>query len=43
MNIGITLLNKVVEIARLEHKKIIPLCSFALAMLKKREEYKDVL
>jgi predicted GNAT family acetyltransferase len=42
MNIGNKLLQKVIELARTEHKKIIPLCSYALAMFKKKEEYQDV-
>ncbi|HMZ46486.1 MAG TPA: GNAT family N-acetyltransferase [Chitinophagaceae bacterium] len=42
MNIGNKLLQKVADLARSEHRKIVPLCSFALAMFNKKEEYKDV-
>ena len=37
------LLEKVVEKARKEHLKIIPVCSYAVAKMKRREKYEDVL
>ncbi len=41
--IALQLVNKVAEYARLEHKKIIPLCSYAKKVMTQNEEYKDVL
>lgn len=40
---GKILLKAVVEWARQENKKIIPLCPFAKAQMEKEEEYHDVL
>jgi len=37
------LLETVVDFAREENKKIIPVCSFAKAEMNKNEDYKDVL
>ena len=37
------LVKKIVEYARQENKKIIPLCPFAKGMMTKSNEYKDVL
>jgi len=42
-NIGFQLVEAVVKQARAESKKIVPVCSFAKAILEKREEFKDVL
>ena len=43
-NVGNLLLNRAVEYARENHLKIFPLCPFANAVFKKRqEEFKDVL
>jgi uncharacterized protein len=41
--VGNQLVNKVVEFARQENKKIIPLCPFAKRVMTKTDEYKDVL
>jgi predicted GNAT family acetyltransferase len=41
--IALKLVNKAVEYARAEHKKIIPACSYAKNVLTGREEYSDVL
>ena len=41
--IGQKLVMKVVELAREENKKIIPVCPFAKKVLTGSEEYKDVL
>lgn len=41
--IGVKLVNKVVELARQENKKIIPICPYAHKILTKSDEYKDVL
>lgn len=41
--IGKKLLEKLVEYTREKHIKVIPLCSFANAMLKKTPEWQDVL
>lgn len=41
--IGKKLVAKVVEEARRENVKILPLCPFAAAEFKKHEEYSDVL
>ena len=40
---GQKLVKKVVEYARQENKKIIPLCPFAKGIMTKSNEYKDVL
>lgn len=37
------LLSKVVELARQENKKIIPVCSYAVKVLTSSDNYKDVL
>ena len=37
------LLEKVVEKARNENLKIIPICSYAVAKMRRREKYEDVL
>lgn len=37
------LLEKVVEKARNEDLKIIPVCSYAVAKMKRKEKYEDVL
>lgn len=43
-NIGRKLLHKLVEFAREENKRIIPLCPFAKKeMMQNKEEYKDIL
>lgn len=42
-NVGRQLLQKVVDWARTENKKIVPLCPFAKAEMMKNNEYKDVL
>ncbi|WP_378953049.1 GNAT family N-acetyltransferase [Pelosinus sp. sgz500959] len=42
-NVGRQLLQKVVDWARTENKKIVPLCPFAKAEMMKNSEYKDVL
>ena len=41
--VGNKLVNKVVELAREENKKIIPVCPFAKKVLTASEEYADVL
>lgn len=41
--IAAKLVNSVVDLARQENKKIIPVCSYALKMLTSSDEYKDVL
>lgn len=41
--IGLQLVNKVVEYARMENKKIIPLCPYAKRVMTESDEYKDVL
>lgn len=41
--IGHQLVEKVVEFARQENKKIIPVCSFAKKIMTQNEEYADVL
>ena len=40
--VGVQLLNNAVDYARKENLKIVPECSFVLAMFNKKEEYKDV-
>lgn len=40
---GKQLVTSVVEYARTNHLKIIPLCSFAKAVLEKGDEFQDVL
>lgn len=42
-NIGYQLVNHLVEYARTNHLKIIPLCPFTNAVFKKKPEYADVL
>jgi predicted GNAT family acetyltransferase len=42
-NIGFQLVEAVVEQARAEGKKVVPVCSFAKAIIEKTEEFKDVL
>ena len=41
--VGKQLVQKVVEYARQENKKIIPLCPFAKGIMTKSNEYSDVL
>lgn len=41
--VGNKLVNRVVELAREENKKIIPVCPFAKKVLTGSEEYADVL
>jgi len=41
--VAMRLLTKVVEYARKEHLKIIPLCSYASKVMRFNDEYKDVL
>lgn len=41
--IGLQLVNKVVEYARMENKKIIPLCPYAKRVMTQSDEYKDIL
>lgn len=41
-NIGRQLLQKVVDLAREENKKIVPRCSFVKAVFEKTKEYEDV-
>lgn len=40
---GKLLLKEVVEMAKSENKKIVPLCSFAKAQMEKNEEYHDMV
>ena len=42
-NVGRQLLQKVVEFARENNKKIVPTCPYAKAELNKNNDYKDVL
>lgn len=42
-NVGLQMLHKIVDMARENSLKIIPLCPFAAAMFKKHEDIKDVL
>lgn len=42
-NVGNQLVDKAVEYARTHSLKIIPLCSFANAVFKKKPEYADLL
>ncbi len=42
-DVGKQLLFKIVEMAREQHIKIIPLCPYASAMFKKTESIRDVL
>jgi predicted GNAT family acetyltransferase len=42
-NVGKQLIQKVVDLARQENKKIIPQCSFAQKEFTKNKEYEDVL
>lgn len=41
--VGKKLVNAVVDFARENNRKIVPICSFAKAILEKSEEYADVL
>ncbi|MDX8365805.1 GNAT family N-acetyltransferase [Cytobacillus sp. IB215665] len=41
--IGEALVDKVVNLAREENKKIIPLCPFAKSQFDKKPDYRDVL
>ena len=41
--VGLQLVKKVVEYARQENKKIIPICPYAKKVMTKSDEYKDVL
>lgn len=41
--VGLQMLYKIVEMAKENEMKIIPLCPFAAAMFKKEENIKDVL
>ncbi|MHB1152473.1 MAG: GNAT family N-acetyltransferase [Eubacteriales bacterium] len=41
--IALKLVNKVVEYARTEHKKIIPQCSYAKKVMTGNRDYEDVL
>jgi len=41
--IALQLVNKVVEYARFENKKIIPICPYAKKVMTENEKYKDVL
>jgi uncharacterized protein len=40
--IGKELIDKVVDMARDQHKKVVPACSYALALFKRHKEYSDV-
>lgn len=40
--IGKELIDKVVDMARDQHKKVVPACSYALALFKRHQEYSDV-
>ncbi|WP_025716565.1 GNAT family N-acetyltransferase [Paenibacillus sp. 1-18] len=40
--IGKELIDKVVNMARDQHKSVIPACSYALALFKRHKEYSDV-
>ena len=43
-NVGKQLLQKLVELAREENKKVVPLCPFAKKeMMRNKEEYADIL
>ncbi len=41
--IGLQLVEKVVEYARQEFKKIVPICPYAKKVMTESDEYKDVL
>lgn len=41
--IGSLMVNKVVELARMEGKKIVPVCTFAKKVMTQGKEYEDVL
>jgi predicted GNAT family acetyltransferase len=41
--VGVQLLNALVDYARTENVKVIPLCPFAKAIFERRTEFKDVL
>lgn len=42
-NVGYQLVDTAVDYARKHHLKIIPLCPFATAVIKKKPEYDDVV
>lgn len=42
-NIGYQLVHNAVEYARSQHLKIIPMCTFAKAVIDKKPEFRDVL
>ena len=42
-NIGNELVQTAIEFARFHQLKVVPLCSFAKAMINKKPEWKDVL
>jgi predicted GNAT family acetyltransferase len=42
-NIGYQLVHTAVEYARTHHLKIIPMCTFAKAVIDKKPEFRDVL
>ena len=42
-HVGLELMNHAVEFARTNNIKIVPLCSFARAMIKKHDEFGDVV
>jgi len=42
-NIGLQLVESAVEYARTHHLTVVPLCSFAKAIIHKRPEMQDVL
>jgi len=42
-NVGFALVHAAVEHARMHHYKIIPLCSFAKAVIEKKPDFSDVL
>lgn len=41
--VGLQLVTEAVEYARENNIRIVPVCSFAAAIFKKKEEFKDVL
>ena len=43
LGVGMNLLNAVVDFARKENKKVIPLCPFAKKVIAKTPEFQDVL
>ena len=42
-NIGFQLVNHMVEHARTNHQKIVPICPFAKSIFDKKPDYQDVL